>query len=145
MGDLDIDPAEGPDLVEVVAAQQERASTLVEMAQNSAFFYKDFDEYEAKAAKAHLRPVAETPLQELKRALASLETWQADAIHQVIHDVAEALELKMGKVGMPLRVAVAGCGASPSIDITLQLLGKEKTLRRIDQALAFIEQRKQST
>ena len=44
-----------------------------------------------------------------------------------------------------LRVAVAGCGASPSIDITLQLLGKEKTLQRIDQALAFIEQRKQST
>ena len=145
MGDLDIDPTEGPDLVEVVAAQQERASTLIEMAQASVFFYKDFDEFESKAAKAHLRPVAETPLRELKQALASLETWQADAIHQVVHHVAETLELKMGKVGMPLRVAVAGCGASPSIDITLQLLGKEKTLRRIDQALAFIEQRKQAT
>ena len=145
IGELGIDPAEGPDLVEVVAAQQERASTLVEMAQISAFFYKDFAEYEPKAAKAHLRPVAEAPLQALKQALAELEDWQADAIHQVIHDVAEALELKMGKVGMPLRVAVAGCGASPSIDITLQLLGKDKTLRRIDQALAYIEQRKQAT
>jgi glutamyl-tRNA synthetase len=145
MGELDIDPAEGPDLVEVVAAQQERASTLVEMAQISAFFYKDFDEYEPKAAKAHLRPVAEAPLQALKQVLAELEDWQAEAIHQVIHDVAETLDLKMGKVGMPLRVAVAGCGASPSIDITLQLLGKDKTLRRIDQALAFIEQRKQAT
>ena len=145
MGDLDIDPTEGPDLVEVVAAQQERASTLLEMAQASVFFYKDFDEYEPKAAKAHLRPVAETPLRELKQALASLESWQAEAIHQVVHDVAEQLELKMGKVGMPLRVAVAGCGASPSIDITLQLLGKEKTLRRIDQALAVIEKRKQTT
>ncbi len=144
MGNLDIDPTEGPDLVDVVAAQQERASTLVEMAQASVFFYKDFDEYEPKAAKAHLRPVAETPLRELKQALANLETWQADAIHQVVNDVAEKLELKMGKVGMPLRVAVAGCAASPSIDITLQLLGKEKTLRRIDQALAFIEQRKQA-
>ncbi|MGW8229332.1 MAG: glutamate--tRNA ligase, partial [Gammaproteobacteria bacterium] len=145
MGDLDIDPTQGPDLVEVVAAQQERASTLVEMAQVSAFFYKDFDEYEPAAAKAHLRPVAENPLRELMQALAGLETWQAEVIHQVIHDVAAALDLKMGKVGMPLRVAVAGCGASPSIDITLQLLGKEKTLRRIDQALAFIEKRKQST
>jgi glutamyl-tRNA synthetase len=145
MGDLDIDPTEGPDLVEVVAAQQERASTLLEMAQASVFFYKDFDEYEPKAAKAHLRPVAETPLRELRQALAGLESWQAEAIHQVVHDVAEQLELKMGKVGMPLRVAVAGCGASPSIDITLQLLGKEKTLRRIDQALAFIEKRKQTT
>ncbi len=144
MGNLDIDPTEGPDLVDVAAAQQERASTLVEMAQASVFFYKDFDEYEPKAAKAHLRPVAEIPLRELKQALASLETWQADAIHQVVNDVAEKLELKMGKVGMPLRVAVAGCAASPSIDITLQLLGKEKTLRRIDQALGFIEQRKQA-
>jgi len=144
MGELGIDPTEGPDLVEVVAAQQERASTLVEMAQVSAFFYKDFVEYEPAAAKAHLRPVAEAPLRELKQALASLEIWQAEAIHQVIHDVAAALDLKMGKVGMPLRVAVAGCGASPSIDITLQLLGKDKTLRRIDQALAFIEQRKQA-
>ena len=117
---------------------------LVEMAQISAFFYKDFTEYEPKAAKAHLRPVAEAPLRELKQALASLETWQAEAIHQVIHDVAEALDLKMGKVGMPLRVAVAGCAASPSIDVTLQLLGKDKTLRRIDQALAYIEQRKQA-
>ncbi len=145
MGDLDIDPTEGPDLVEVVAAQQERASTLVEMAQISAFFYKDFDEYDPAAAKAHLRPVAETPLRQLQQALTSLETWQAEAIHQVIHDVAAALDLKMGKVGMPLRVAVAGCAASPSIDITLQLLGREKTLRRIEKALAFIEQRKQST
>jgi len=144
MGNLDIDPTEGPDLVDVVAAQQERAATLVEMAEASRFFYKDFDEYEPKAAKAHLRPVAETPLRELKQALASLETWQADTIHQVVNDVAEKLELKMGKVGMPLRVAVAGCAASPSIDITLQLLGKEKTLRRIDQALAYIEQRKQA-
>jgi len=84
-------------------------------------------------------------LQALKQALAGLDDWQAEAIHQVIHDVAEALGLKMGKVGMPLRVAVAGCGASPSIDITLKLLGKDKTLRRIDQALAYIEQRKQAT
>ena len=144
MGNLDIDPTEGPDLVDVVAAQQERAATLVEMAEASRFFYKDFNEYEPKAAKAHLRPVAETPLRELKQALANLETWQADTIHQVVNDVAEKLELKMGKVGMPLRVAVAGCAASPSIDITLQLLGKEKTLRRIDQALAYIEQRKQA-
>ena len=144
MGELGIDPTEGPDLVDVVAAQQERATTLVEMAQISVFFYQDFAEYEPKAAKAHLRPVAETPLRELKQALVDLETWEAEAIHQVIHDVAEKLELKMGKVGMPLRVAVAGCAASPSIDITLQLLGKEKTLQRIDQALAFIEQRKQA-
>ena len=47
----------------------------------------------------------------------------------------------MGKVGMPLRVAVTGAGMSPSLDLTLLWVGKERSLKRIDQALAFIEAR----
>lgn len=144
MGDLDIDPSTGPDLVEVVRAQQERASTLVEMAQISAFFYKDFDAYEEKAARKHLRPVAEEPLLKLREALVGLKDWQPEVIQQTIHDVAEALEVNMGKVGMPLRVAVAGRAASPSNDITLCLLGKDKTLSRIDRAVEYIRQRSQA-
>ncbi len=145
MGELGIDPATGPDLVEVVKAQQERASTLVEMAEISAFFYQDFDEYDAAAAKKHLRPVAEEPLRKLREKLAELDDWQSGAIHQVIVEVAESLDLKMGKVGMPLRVAVAGRASSPGIDVTLYLLGKEKTISRIDKALAFIQQRAASS
>ncbi|MCW9025158.1 MAG: glutamate--tRNA ligase [Gammaproteobacteria bacterium] len=144
MGEQGVDPADNPALSDVVRAQQERANTLVEMAEISTFFYKDFEEFDADAAKKHLRPVAEEPLQKLLEALTQLEDWQAEPIHQVISDVAEALELKMGKVGMPLRVAVAGRASSPSIDITLALLGKERTLARINMALAFIEQRKQN-
>ena len=47
----------------------------------------------------------------------------------------------MGKVAQPLRVAVVGRAASPGIDVTLYLVGKEATLRRIDRALDYIEQR----
>ena len=144
MGEHGVDPAELPVLADVVQAQQERANTLVEMAEISTFFYKDFDEFDADAAKKHLRPVAEEPLQKLLVGFLQLEDWQAEPIHQVVKDVAEVLELKMGKVGMPLRVAVAGRASSPSIDITLALLGKERTLARINKALAFIEQRKQT-
>lgn len=141
MGDLGIDPTEGPDLVEVVRAQQERASTLVEMADISAFFYSDFEDYDPQAAKKQLRPVAEEPLQRLRDVLAGLDEWTAEAINTTIHTVAEALDINLGKVGMPLRVAVAGRAASPSNDITLALLGKETTLRRIDRALKYIRQR----
>jgi glutamyl-tRNA synthetase len=141
MGDLSIDPTEGPDLVEVVRAQQERASTLVEMAEISAFFYRDFEDYDPQAAKKQLRPVAEEPLQRLRDALAALDEWTAEAINTTIHTLAEALDVNLGKVGMPLRVAVAGRAASPSNDITLALLGKETTLRRIDRALKYIHQR----
>ena len=145
MGEHGVDPAVDPTLSEVVQAQQERASTLVEMAEISTFFYKDFDEYDADAAKKQLRPVAEVPLQKLHEAFEKLDDWQAEPIHKVVQDVADTLELKMGKVGMPLRVAVAGRSSSPSIDITLKLLGKERTLARIKKALAFIEQRKQNS
>ena len=70
-----------------------------------------------------------------------LDEWQKEAIHAVIMSVAEAFELKIGKIGQPLRVAVTGTGISPSIDVTLALIGKDKTLKRMDKALDFIKKR----
>jgi glutamyl-tRNA synthetase len=141
LGRLDIDPAEGPKLVEVVEAQQERAKTLVEMAEISAFIYRDFDEFEPAAAKKHLRPVAKLPLQRMRQALEAQAMWTQEALHDLVQQVAEELGLKMGKVAQPLRVAVVGRAASPGIDVTLYLVGKEACLRRIDKALEFIARR----
>ena len=141
MGELGIDPAAGPDLVEVASQQLERAKTLVEMAEISAFFYRDFDEFEEKAAKKHLKAAALEPLQQVRERLAMLEDWQGEALHQVVIDVSEALDLNMGKVAQPLRVAIAGRAASPGIDVTLKLVGREACLRRIDKALAYINKR----
>jgi len=145
LGKLGIDPTEGPELSRVVEAQQERANTLVEMADISTFFYEDYKEFDEKAAKKNLRPVAAEPLTKIRDALAALETWSEETIHGAIHDVAEALEVKMGKVAQPLRVAVVGRAASPGIDVTLLLVGKEACLRRIDRALAYIEVRASET
>ena len=121
--------------------QQERAKTLVEMAEISAFFYRDFDEFEQKAAKKHLKAAALEPLQQVRERLATLDEWDGEKLHQVVIDVAESLGLNMGKVAQPLRVAVAGRAASPGIDVTLQLVGREACLRRIDKALAWINKR----
>lgn len=141
MGDLGIDPAQEPPLVDVVIAQQERAQTLVEMAQISAFFYQDFDAYDETAAKKHLRPVAQTALEQARTALAALEDWQPDSIHQAVNAVAESLDMKLGKVAQPLRVAISGRAATPGIDVTLHLVGRAACLRRIDRALEYIKQR----
>jgi len=144
MGQLGIDPAEGPDLVEVVKAQQERAKTLVEMAEISAFFYRDYEEFDATAAKKNLRPVAKEPLQKMRAALEQHDEWTPSALHELVESVAESMQLKMGKVAQPLRVAVVGRAASPGIDVTLHLVGKAACLRRIDKALAFIHEREQN-
>lgn len=141
MGELGIDPASGPDLVEVVRAQQERAQTLVEMAEISAFFYRDYEAFEEKAAKKHLRAVALEPLRVMREQLAGIDDWAGETLHQAVIDVSESLELKMGKVAQPLRVAVVGRAASPGIDVTLELVGKDASLRRIDRALDYIHAR----
>ena len=147
LGDLGIDPAEGADLVAVVKAQAARAKTLVELARISAFVYRDFDEYEEAAARKHLRPAAEEPLAYLRAELdmLALADWEPGTLEHVVHRVAEELDLNLGKVAQPLRVAVVGRAASPGIDITLGLVGKEATLRRLDRALAYIRQQGAAT
>lgn len=143
LGRLGIDPSEGPDLGLVVQHQAPRAKTLVELAEISAFCFKDFDDYDPDAAKKHLRPAAREPLTRLRAAfdLLALEDWTPETLHHVVERVTEELGEKMGKVAQPLRVAIVGRAASPGIDATLQLVGKEATLRRIDRALAYIDAR----
>ncbi|RFA28573.1 glutamate--tRNA ligase [Alkalilimnicola ehrlichii] len=139
MGELGIDPSQGPALEKVAEAQAERAKTLVEMAQNSVFFYRTPESYDEKAAKKNLKAEARPVLEELKRVLDACEAWEGEQLHAAVQGVAEVLDLKLGKVAQPLRVAVAGGPVSPPIDVTLALLGREATLARIDAAIAYID------
>ena len=136
--------AKGPALEAVIAIQADRVKTLKEMAQISRYFYEDFSEFDEKAAKKHLRPVAKEPLETVKDKLMAVEDWNPETIQQAINDTAEMLEIGMGKVGMPLRVATTGSGNSPSLDVTLNLISKEKVGQRIDKALTFIANRENS-
>jgi len=130
----------GPALVDIVKAQRERSKTLVEMANASVYFYQDFDEYDAKAAKKNFKVGTDVVLQALLDAFSALSEWQGEVLHDIVLATAEKMELKLGKVAQPLRVAVSGAGMSPSIDITLELLGREKTLARIERAITYIQE-----
>lgn len=137
LGQLGIDPTKGPDILEVIKAQRERCKTLVEMAYSSAFFYQEFSDYEPKAAKKNLRSETLPILEKLRDQLGRLSVWEREQIHGVVEAVVESSGLKFGKVAQPLRVAVSGSGASPTIDLTLVLLGKNSTLARLDRAIQF--------
>lgn len=145
MADQNINVENGPALEEIVKVQADRAKTLKEMAQISRYFYEDFSELDAGAAKKHLRPVVKEPLQLVKAKLSALTEWSPKLIHAAINDTATELEVGMGKVGMPLRVAATGGGNSPSLDITLALLDKDKVLARIEDALVWVEARIQNS
>ena len=138
LGQLGIDPSNGPDPVEVVKAQRERNKTLVDMAKSSTFFYQEFDHYDEKAAQKNLSADSALLLQDLRDSLEALPVWDKESIHAAIEALAQEAGVKMGVVAQPLRVAVSGTTVSPPIDITLFLLGKDKTLARIDRAVDYI-------
>ena len=136
-----LDPAAGPELDDLVAVQAERVETLVELVEQSRPFFADYEDFEPGAAKKHLRPVAAEPLQALRTRLESLEDWRPDALQEALHATADELGIGFGKIGMPLRVALMGHGQSPAINQTLWLVGKGRSLERVDRALAHIEAR----
>ena len=123
----------------VVEAQRERASTLEELAEISLFYYRDFDKFDSAAAKKALKPAAVEPLKKAREHLEELPDWKREQLHEVVSNVVEELGVGFGKVAMPLRVAITGGAPSPDLDLTLELVGREATLRRIDKATQFIE------
>ena len=139
-----INTTNGPSLESVVAVQADRVKNLKELAEISRYFFEDYEAFDEKAAKKHLRPVAKEPLQLVQQKLAGLTEWTSETIQNAINITAEELEVGMGKVGMPLRVAVTGSGNSPSLDVTLVLLEQNEVEQRINKALNFIANRENS-
>jgi glutamyl-tRNA synthetase len=119
----------------VILAQRERAKTLKEMAQNSRFFFIDSVEIDSKAAAKHLSGEGLQVLAKVRAQLAGLPEWSSAAIHAALNDLATNLQSGLGKIAQPVRVAVTGTAVSPPIDATLALLGRERTLARLDAAL----------
>ncbi len=131
----------GPALSAIVTALAERCKTLVEMAQSSRYFFEDFEDFDEKAAKKNLKAAALEPLKKMLERFTATSEWSGEALHQIVLKLTEELELKLGKVAQPLRVAVTGAGMSPSIDITLELIGRDRCLSRMAKAIRYIEER----
>jgi glutamyl-tRNA synthetase len=136
-----IDLSKGPEVSLLIPEFSERAQTLVELVNAITPYYQDFEEFDPKAAKKHLRPVARAALELVQQKLKALENWDAESIDLAVNQTAQELDVGMGKVGMPLRVAVTGAGMSPAIDLTLTWVGQQRTINRIAMALEFIAKR----
>ncbi len=143
MNHLGIDYSKGPSLEELVTALAERSHTLREMAEQSRYFYEEYEDYDAAAVKKWFKSDS---LEALERCKAILEQipeneWVADKLHPVVEQVGAQMDVKLGKVGMPLRIAVTGRGTSPEIGITMQLIGRERCLKRIDRTMEYLKQK----
>ncbi len=140
-----LDPNDGPDPADVAEGFRERAETLLHMAASARYCYEDFDDIDPGSAKKHLRPIILEPMRAVRAGLAELSDWSKSGIEQCIRSVAESFGLNMGKLGQPIRVAVTSGPISPPLDVTVWLVGRERTLRRLDGAIRFIEARAAAT
>ena len=127
-------------LEQVVGVQQDRVKTMQEMANNSQYFFTDFDHYEEKAAKKFLKPASLPVLTAMLDKLTKVNAWTAENIHHCVEEYSQESELKLGKIAPALRVAACGTSNSPSIDITLELIGRDSVLERLQTAITYINE-----
>jgi glutamyl-tRNA synthetase len=128
------DPDHGPPLDQVVGLLKERVNTLEELADAAVYFFRRLTPPEALRTQHYLsesRPALEALLARLQDI-----SWTKAEISAALKSVTEAHKLKMPKVAMPLRVMVTGETHTPSIDATLELIGRDEVIARMRQELA---------
>ena len=135
-----IDISSGPDIIKVIDALRERCKTLVEMAESMKMFYQDFKSFDEKAASKQFKPAAEPIITALIVKYSELEDWSSEAIHDIVKQVCDEQEIGFGKVGQPFRLALSGTGNAGSIDTVAELVGKNRTIERLNMALDYITQ-----
>jgi glutamyl-tRNA synthetase len=127
-----------PRVEKVVLVLRERAKTLREMADTAAYFFSNGVALDEKAASKHLTAETKRLLEPARKALGELPAWAAAPIDESLKAVAAKLDVGLGKVAQPIRVAVTGGTVSPGIGETLEIIGRDESLRRLDAALARI-------
>jgi len=136
--DRGVDPEVGPDLVAVVRTLQERAKTMLELADGAIFYYRADFAYDEKGAAKFFN--AETPalLENLMARLDALADLPLESIEAVFKEICEEKGIKLGQIGPAVRLALSGTTASPGIYEMIQVLGKDETRKRLERAIAGI-------
>ncbi len=131
----------GPFMEGVIQSLSARSKTLEDMARDALFYFGESVEYEEKAARKFLKPGVLEPLRLLAENLEALEEFTESELENAFKQVMEATGLKLGKIAQPVRVSLTGRTASPGIFEIIEIIGKDRVVSRIKDAIRFIEER----
>jgi len=133
-----IDVSGGPAIGAVVATLQDRAKTLLEMAEGATFYFSPPKGYDEKAAAKFLTEDKRAALELLISKLSSLDDFSVDSVESVFSVILDETGLKLGKVGPTVRVALTGGTVSPGIFDVVAVLGRDRVIERLEKALASL-------
>ena len=123
------------EIAKVIPCLNQRAKTLVEMAEKSAFFFKKDVEFDEKARNKFLTEEARPLLEKVIAGFSTLDDFSSDNIEILFKKIVEEEGIKLGKLAQPVRVALTGTTVSPGIYDVVLLLGKEETIKRLENCL----------
>lgn len=132
------DAVSGDYLEAVIKTLQPRSKTLTEMAGMAGFYYRDITAYEEKGAQKFLNRAALEPMSQLIERLNAIDRFTHEHLEDAFQAVMAATGLKLGKIAQPVRMALTGTTVSPGIFEIISVLGKDRTLSRLNAARAFI-------
>ncbi len=125
-------------LSKAINTQKERSKTLIELAHSLRYYISEDVEYNEKAKVKFLNEKSLPYLIELKDSFASISAFSASEIEKVFISIIEKHGIKLGNLAQPVRVAMTGKTESPGIFEVLEVVGKEKTLKRLEKAIRMI-------
>lgn len=125
-------------LAKAIVTLQERSKTLTELAESLRYYISEDIEYVQKAKEKFLNEKNRPYLIEVKEALEKLADFTHVEIEQIFKAIAEKNNIKLGSIAQPVRVAMTGKTESPGIFEVIEILGKVKTLRRLEKAVQSI-------
>jgi glutamyl-tRNA synthetase len=131
-------PQDNKWLEKMIQTLQERAKTLVELVDAGHYFFTEEVILDEKAAKKFLTNAARPSIASLKAELASIEDFTHANIEQAFASTLQKCGLKLGELAQPVRVALTGSTVSPGIHEVIAVLGKKRTLQRLEKAIAII-------
>jgi glutamyl-tRNA synthetase len=133
------DAEAGKYLDQVIQTLNARCKTLDEMAEASRFYYVDIVSYEPAAADKFFKPEVVEPIRMLVQKMETAPEFNNQTLEAIFVSVMESTGLKLGKIAQPVRVALTGKTASPGIFELMEILGKERVIARLKQAMSYIE------
>ena len=126
-------------LAKAVGTLKERSRTLVELAASLRYYIAEDVEFDEKAKKKFLNDDTRVLLIELMEGLVAMDNFSEAEIEKLFRTIVEKHEIKLGKLAQPVRVALTGGTRSPGIFEVLDVMGKEKAIRRLERAIEIIE------
>jgi len=130
-------------LAKAIETLRPRSKTLHEMADSAMFYFQDVISYNEKASEKFLVPDSFESLKLLTENLEAMEIFTEKNLEDAFKKVMEITGLKLGKIAQPVRVALTGETASPGIFEIIEVIGKERALSRLKQAIQFIQNKKE--